>query len=1079
MLNCLPNIKIHKEAGSTQADRLLNALKTSSIKIDERKIEDLILFTNKLSQNINYYTKSNAVLGSWNSFFQWESTSILAQISKIDIEQYLADLVLIRRQLLFVEDLNDQQDIVLPFFNTIEVVIADLYKKIKQLPNELEIKEYYESSYPAVEKILVAILLEINSSTDLIFTLQHHLFNKKNQNLFGLLTDWKKKSITSFQENLESYANHSPQYALYLSFLQLFEVAQNDLNKFTKRHLDFYYKDILRLEPEGSKPDNVHITIEPHKNSLPFLIEKDSVFLAGKNTEGQNKYYRSIADNTINQVKSDQIFGAFKKDNIYYFENLIDKNATGESFRTFTNNTISKNIGFAIASPLLYLRGGKRTIKLRFKEANSIINVNTNNYDFCLTGEKEWITISDVSKEGKTIIIVIPTEEKAIIPFDSEIHQGTVLDTDFPVLKIIAKNGALNNFYFSAIDVEVIVKDLNQFNLYSDTGIIDSTKPFQPFGAIPKKGNGFVFSCKEFFQKKGAKGQLKIITDSSTNINVQQQATPQAKSSESGKSATSGYSIHYLPTSWSILKKTRLTFLREGKWISGDNWESGNRLSNKSVIPYNFSANSPLTKEDTSGFAKIILTDNNYSEENYLEAYITAAKNLASTNLPYVPTIELITFDYSVRQTFGIRRNNEFEFIQIYPKGYKELKSNTQYILPRILNDGEIFIGLKDVKAGNAINLLFQLDEGSANPRQEPAVLNWNYLNQNSWNKITPENIVDETVGLTQSGIVQIKVPDKINLENQSILPPNIWWIRIDVPERVDAINNFVGIHPQALKAILFDFENIGVGFTENIAAKTISKLFSPKNEIKKIEQPYQSFGGKINDTDELFYQRTSERLRHKDRAITTWDYEKLILDNFSEVFRVKCLNHYRYDSAEVSNVSAGCVTIIPVAKSTTKNLPNYWKPIVDIGTMKNIKTFLNKKTSLHVRVQVKAPKLEKLELDFKVKFRETLGADSNLNKQLLEDVINAYLSPWAYDENTPISFQTSIEKSRIIQLIEKQSYVDYIAEFKVNHLILAETTDKIIKTISDVAEITPKTDFTLFIPNKHKIAPITNTCCS
>ena len=89
---------------------------------------------------------------------------------------------------------------------------------------------------------------------------------------------------------------------------------------------------------------------------------------------------------------------------------------------------------------------------------------------------------------------------------------------------------------------------------------------------------------------------------------------------------------------------------------------------------------------------------------------------------------------------------------------------------------------------------------------------------------------------------------------------------------------------------------------------------------LKKVKQPNPSFGGKKQEEDTQLYQRSSERLRHKQRAITSWDYERLILQEFPEVYRLKCLNHYRYDSGSVSNVSAGYVTLIPVAKSLSSS---------------------------------------------------------------------------------------------------------------------------------------------------------------
>ena len=60
--------------------------------------------------------------------------------------------------------------------------------------------------------------------------------------------------------------------------------------------------------------------------------------------------------------------------------------------------------------------------------------------------------------------------------------------------------------------------------------------------------------------------------------------------------------------------------------------------------------------------------------------------------------------------------------------------------------------------------------------------------------------------------------------------------------------------------------------------------------KISGILQPYTSYGGKSEEQDIIFYTRISERLRHKQRALTSWDYERLVLERFPRIYKVKCL---------------------------------------------------------------------------------------------------------------------------------------------------------------------------------------------
>ena len=95
----------------------------------------------------------------------------------------------------------------------------------------------------------------------------------------------------------------------------------------------------------------------------------------------------------------------------------------------------------------------------------------------------------------------------------------------------------------------------------------------------------------------------------------------------------------------------------------------------------------------------------------------------------------------------------------------------------------------------------------------------------------------------------------------------------------------------------------------------------------------------------------------------------------------------------------------------------------------------------------------------------------------LLKETINRYISPWAYSD-LDIDFAKKIELSSLIQLVDNQSFVDYIIDFKVNQLILDDEENTVIKKMADVREIVPQTDYTLFIPNDtHEIEEIKNNC--
>ena len=60
------------------------------------------------------------------------------------------------------------------------------------------------------------------------------------------------------KEVIETYTEGdvTPQLALFITFLKLLNKSKERFNKITKRHLDFYYKEVLQLHKNDEKADH-------------------------------------------------------------------------------------------------------------------------------------------------------------------------------------------------------------------------------------------------------------------------------------------------------------------------------------------------------------------------------------------------------------------------------------------------------------------------------------------------------------------------------------------------------------------------------------------------------------------------------------------------------------------------------------------------------------------------------------------------------------------------------------------------------------------------------------------------------
>ncbi|AUP79066.1 baseplate J/gp47 family protein [Flavivirga eckloniae] len=1086
MKNCNSTLSIHEGMGTTQQDRVRPALQTDFFLLDERNEESFILFVQRLSKYVKFYNEFNGSEGDWSNFFQKESTSILIYIASWNIELLQNSFEVKKNEIFINTDFTAQKNLLLEFFNQLETEFNDFLERAETLDNNIIEKENLLASSYAISAKFASIFDQINASTNITSLLKNHVFIKTTQQLFGLLLSWKNFSQNAVDYQLEHYSEHTPHYALFLSFLKLLEVAKDKFNGFTKRHLDFYYKDVLKIENRKAQPDYVHLVAEPFKVK-PFLIPKDTIFPAGKNGDGKNKFYASTADQTVNQVKLNSFLSHHRKDDQFFkTTDLFDANAAGESFDVFTNNKQEFKEGIMIASPLLYMQSGERTIYLKFNQKT----YKASDFGFYITGEEEGIEITEKSDIKGFIKLTIPATEKAIVPFDSEIHVDFLVQSEFPVLKIIPINKNVITS-INKINLTVSVNNFKSFVLESDSGVIDVEKPFYPFSEFPKNGNGMMLSSNEFFMKNQAVATLGITSILDDRVIVSdavidaivamdtvakvakegtaQKATAEKSSSKKSQSVSKGKQTFLTASNW-LNKKVKIYHLNDGKWQAySDNLQP---ITNSYPLKeYHF--DEVVTEEIVSnGKFRIELSDSAYRGEKYMQDYILASEK--NTTLPYKPRIKEFVFNYTVSETINLAtrtgEKNTIEIFKVQPYGYTKKDKGVVNFSGLNSNEGFVYIGFDTVEPQDGLSFLIQLEEGTANPLLEPATIAWNYLSNNKWEDFEQTELGDETYSLTQSGLVAISVPE-FKASTNTMLPKDLFWVRISV-SNIQAISKFLGIHVQAFKAVLVDFEGIGTEFLENTPKETIAKSYKAINGVKKIVQPYSSFLGRVAELDDALYIRTSERLRHKNKAITTWDYERIVLEEFPEVYRLKTLNHYRYDT-KISNVSAGYVTLIPIAKSSTSENIS-WKPLLSLNKMLLIKEHLGKKASPHVRINVKAPKLEKVEIQFNVKFHVVQGMDTRLYIDQLKDIINNYLSPWAYDDSEDFNFANDIEFSSIIQLIDNQSFVDYITEFKVSQYKLDENNEIIGNAIQNLNKITPQSDFTLFIPTEtHSITEI------
>lgn len=405
-------------------------------------------------------------------------------------------------------------------------------------------------------------------------------------------------------------------------------------------------------------------------------------------------------------------------------------------------------------------------------------------------------------------------------------------------------------------------------------------------------------------------------------------------------------------------------------------------------------------------------------------------------NEPWTPIIKNISIDYTA--TAAIK---DIEMIHLYPyeSTYKKEELTLQpMLLPTFCEEGNLFLGLKDLVPGTNVNILFQMAEATADSEADREEVYWHYLDNNQWKSLRNgfEILDDATDGLTTSGIVRFAIPANITKEN-TILPKGLHWIRAAIPKSSKTVSEIIAVYTQAMRATFTnDALNDKLRLSQPLEKRSVSRLQEADANIKKLTQPFNSFGGRIPEMEGHFYVRVSELLRHKGRAIQKFDYERLALELFPQLFKVKCINHsFGLNANKYKNdfpVAPGYVLLAVIPDLNQLKAVQSFEPRVPVSLLDDLQEQLKKITSPFVRFRAMNPRYEKIHFCLTVQF--VVGKDVNYYKEKMKQDLREFLAPWAIGEYEKLTFGQCVSRSEIIQFLETRDYVDYILELLMRH---------------------------------------------
>ncbi|MBS1744741.1 MAG: baseplate J/gp47 family protein [Bacteroidetes bacterium] len=907
---------------------------------------------------------------------------------------------------------------------------------------------------------------------------------------YDYLYDYKNKKLRiSNIDSLLANGNVPPHLGLLLSFLKTYQTNRDDFNKFTNRHLDFYYEDVLQLQPQAAVPDNVAVLFQPEKNTASAKVETGRELDAGKDATGKNLVYTTTREIIVNQVSVSKIKTVFADIQSSQTKGLfIATDALSEN--KFTQNNISSwypfgstknvaaNIGFAISSPLLLAKEGKRRLSIEIDGGKNLPRTSLTAF---YTAPKGWIKaevdvapgINNSSSETSKQFLLIKIDDAlpAVIAYDEKIHQSGYACT-YPVVKVLINNDSNFNTsinFLSGLKANSIkkiimnVEGVKSFTITNDNGKLNPLQAFKPFGNIPVKNKSFfTIGNTEIFNKylktlhfatnwKGAPGNMgKYYSSYQTYLNTANDPSisKQVAVAFSNQWATfkplntSGkFDQGNLPGKLELLSGGQWVKAKEDapeKYVKTGKEDFYNTFHTDNIIKdeFDITATNDFDESSKWGFAKVTL-GYDFGHQffphvlTYNITYNATHPNAAQMAIPpqpYTPEFNSLHLDYVKDDTVDVVKKPEHQLLQLHPFGYSIIQSSQDTLVSTdYFSNGQLFIGIAGCTVPQIINLYISRLDGT---EAIDAIINekaeWYYLSGDEWIKFRFEEItINTSFDFTESGFISFAIPDAALLPN-TLMGENLTWIKVVSSSSANAYPSIIDIFSNAVEAVFSDRGNDPYHLQSPLPAGSITKPVIKITGIKSVSQPSASYNGAMAEQSEHFYTRVSERLRHKKRSWNIWDYEHLVLEKFPSIYKLKCISHAVQDSMYAPG------NILCVALPSTINIAekDLLQPRISKGILTQAEEYINGFMTTFANIKFINPVYETITVKCSVKIKD--GFDENYYSTQLNTELQQFLAPWILNKDISPSFTGKIYASSIINFIEERPYIDFITAFEV-----------------------------------------------
>lgn len=937
------------------------------------------------------------------------------------------------------------------------------------------------------------------------------------------------KRIGDMPNPPEFDGNMEPSQAILYTFLyNLQEIRQNFFQKWKKQYVPWYINQILNVQSKPLASDSTWISFQSGVTENLY-IKKGTRFTCSEALTEDKVYYRLTEDTEVNPIqvvkayllhleKNEAIFPA----NLFDFPIALHK----KNYYVETNAEPSENnpqsVGMQLTSPSLLLESGKRKVALSMQtekympltfgqkrkivrlfqlkkeqepylsqkeiRTNSYINLLSSLFYLEISTEKGWENIENytVNLDDGNLNIQFLLEENfpPTVACNSETHKITA---EYPGLKIMLNHNAwlypyawLRNFYIEKIIINTKVENMGNLLFYNDLGLVDTSKPFPPFGINTEQGAWFVIGNYEI-----AKKNLRSI-----GVKIEWQQLP---AQENG---LHDYYSNYHEDINNHSFKIRPEYLADYKWHNTENAapfylfstlikenngqpEALGKLINETLwqdirikeLPpirtkkenYEYSA------QTKNGFFRFTLDEPGMGlgEKHYRQLYtrLLMSKDFRQgkeikLNEPLNPLVNRITLSYEASDKIDLRtypQTEENRLYHIHPLGEQQIyPKQDNRPLPFVygLNyDYTVLFGLQNVKGDETLNLYFEFQpiKEEVSLSSLPAIA-WYWGDGYHWERLPDETILRNTTqNLLTNGFLKLyipSVPEKNFRDADGLL-----WIAAGIEKNGQYAAPLLKLHTNVAKVTKDPAQ---------LEKKRPEKFFLNESEkeipgVTNITQVATFGQGQDPEIEKEKFRRISEYVSHRHRAVTARDYERITLQVFPEIKKVKCL--YDVEKKKV------LLVVIPVLAEEEL----YERPCAQPELLLNVEKYFRKYTSPFVRsIDAIHPVYEEIIVRCEVTLTWTNYSNA-ASRAMLTKVMNLLIAPWQ-NTNEPPSFGYSFTMQEMYDKLVKLNQVEEMKQFSIIHIYRDKAGKYLYKEYTDLHDVVkPSVPYALLVPaRKH-----------